>query len=231
LRKNRQGRKESVDVLVADRSSIDSHLLARALQRSRHLFKVVGVATTKSDALRAIRKTKPDIALVSGGFEDDPMGGLELVAQLRDERLATRTIVFLDSPQTDLAIDAFRSGAKGIFWRSKPFASLCKAIRSVHAGQIWASTSDLEIILQSLSRNPVPHYENLRAGLTKREEEVVRKVCEGLSNREISKSLKLSEHTVKNYLSKIFEKLNVSSRSELILYTLSGQLQSGLPQD
>ena len=57
--------------------------------------------------------------------------------------------------------------------------------------------------------------------LTKREEEVVRLVAEGLQNREIAKELKLSEHTIKNYLFHIFEKLGVSSRVELVLYAVS----------
>ena len=57
--------------------------------------------------------------------------------------------------------------------------------------------------------------------LTKREEDVVRLVAEGLQNREIAKELKLSEHTVKNYLFHIFDKLGVSSRVELVLYAVS----------
>jgi len=83
----------------------------------------------------------------------------------------------------------------------------------------------LESILQVLSRSTLPHFMDMKSTrLTRRENEVVAMVAEGLTNREIAGKMRLSEHTVKNYLFRVFEKLGFSSRSELMLYALQGSL-------
>jgi DNA-binding NarL/FixJ family response regulator len=93
----------------------------------------------------------------------------------------------------------------------------------VREGQIWASTRELEYVVGALaSAKPFRGLNaNGRNILSKREDEVVALVADGLTNREVSERLKLSEHTVKSYLFKIFEKLGVSTRVELVLYALS----------
>jgi len=103
------------------------------------------------------------------------------------------------------------------------FKLLRRCVEQVHAGQIWANSSELAEVVEALSRLApvrVVNADGMRL-LTKREEEVVHLVAEGLQNREIATKLKLSEHTVKNYLFHIFDKLGVSSRVELVLYEVS----------
>ena len=88
-------------------------------------------------------------------------------------------------------------------------------------GEIWASKTELCYLLEALSDSapaPITDSKGLNL-LTKREEDVVRLVAEGLTNREISERLSLSEHTVRNYLFRIFDKLGISSRVELVLRT------------
>jgi DNA-binding NarL/FixJ family response regulator len=96
-------------------------------------------------------------------------------------------------------------------------------VEQVQAGQIWADSSELSEVLETFSQVApmrVVNAEGMRL-LTKREEDVVRLLAEGLQNRDIAQELKLSEHTIKNYLFHIFEKLGVSSRVELVLYAVS----------
>jgi len=102
--------------------------------------------------------------------------------------------------------------------RNDSLKLLCKCIRRVHTGQVWATSSDLTFVLQALTgasqlRFPLAGDFD---GLSRREQDVVRCVTEGLSNRTIAQRLELSEHTVRNYLSRIFEKLGVSSRIEIL---------------
>jgi DNA-binding NarL/FixJ family response regulator len=94
----------------------------------------------------------------------------------------------------------------------------------VHKGQVWASSEELHYLLEAVTE-PMPMRFATVAGkplLSARELDVVRCVAEGLSNREIAQRLTLREHTVKNYLFRIFDKLGVSSRVEVVLYALSG---------
>ena len=110
-------------------------------------------------------------------------------------------IVVINSGDREVVVNAFRSGARGLFcFADYPFRLLCKCILSVHQGQVWANSEKL---------------------LTPREEQVVALVADGLSNREIAQELGLSEHTVKKYLFRIFDKLGISSRVELVLYAFS----------
>jgi DNA-binding NarL/FixJ family response regulator len=95
----------------------------------------------------------------------------------------------------------------------------------VRAGQVWASSQELQWILKSLAAREPVHVVNALGVplLTERESQIVQLVVEGVPNKEIASKLAVSAHTVKNHLFRIYEKLGVSSRSELILYALSSR--------
>ena len=95
-------------------------------------------------------------------------------------------------------------------------------------GQVWVNTAQMEFVLEALAGlTPFKVVDAKgRVLLSAREQEVLLCVAEGLTNREIASRLRLSEHTVKNYLFRIFDKLGVSSRVEMVLYAVS-QLASG----
>src|SRR4029077_10761410 len=103
----------------------------------------------------------------------------------------------------------FRSGAHGVFCRTDSFQTLCKCLACVHDGQVWASSAELQFLLEALTGPLVSEGRGLsgRRPLSKREEEVAKLVAQGLSNRQISVRMALREHTVKNYLFRVFEKL------------------------
>ncbi len=100
---------------------------------------------------------------------------------------------------------------------------LCKCISCVHDGEIWANSSQIKLALEALAEAPqLKIVDNGgRALLTERQMQIVRCVADGLTNREIADALNLSEHTVKNYMFRIFDKLGVSTRVEVVLYAYS----------
>lgn len=146
---------------------------------------------------------------------------MDLVRNIRAQAPDTRVVVLIDASDRAAVVDAFRAGAGGVFCRTEHFRLLAKCIQCVHMGQVWASSSELHFLLEALTQ---PTFANFRSDgsspLSSREVDVVRCVAEGLTNREIAQRLKLTEHTVKNYLFRIFDKLGVSSRVEVVLYAL-----------
>src|SRR5258708_5522165 len=122
----------------------------------------------------------------------------------------------------DLVVEGFRAGADGVFSRGESFEMLCKCIRAVGGGQIWANLSQQRFIIEALAMGQPQPIKGANGAnlLTKREDELVRLVAEGLTNREISRQLGLTEHTVRNYLFRIFNKLGTSNRLELALYVI-----------
>jgi len=94
-------------------------------------------------------------------------------------------------------------------------------------GQIWASSEELRFIIEAMAQGEKPLIKNANGTrlLTKREEELVQLVAEDLTNRDISRQLTLREHTVRNYLFRIFNKLGTSNRLELALYVLNKEVR------
>jgi DNA-binding CsgD family transcriptional regulator len=99
----------------------------------------------------------------------------------------------------------------------------CKCISAVHKGEIWAASRDLSVAMNALASTPVVRAVNANGLnlLSKRELEVVQCVVQGFTNQEIADRMGLSRHTIKNYLFRVFDKLGVSSRVELLFMTLS----------
>jgi len=199
---------------------MSTQLLVEALARDRQ-FDMIESAPDKSAFLQLLKREKPHIAVVAARLGEDAGGGSDLVREIRSESPETRVIVLLDRSESAFVVEAFRAGAHGVFCRTEPFRLLSRCIECVHQGQIWASSSELQYLLEALARPTFPKFQT-RGGslLSARESDVVRCVVEGLTNRGIAQRLKLTEHTVKNYLFRIFEKLGVSSRVEVVLYAL-----------
>lgn len=213
----------AISILIAYPHAIARELLVGALNRHEH-FQVVASATTAQEALEAVQSSHPDVALISTTLADGPLSGFGALRQIRECAPEVKAVILFYTPERNLVMDAFRAGARGVFCLSQSgFKLLCRCVEQIHAGQIWADSSELSEVMEAFSQLApmrVANADGMRL-LTKREEDVVRLLAEGLQNREIANELKLSEHTVKNYLFHIFDKLGVSSRVELVLYAVS----------
>ena len=213
-------KRHRIRTLIADKTRMGSQLLREVLRRDQSID-VIASTVGYSEALACVGTQKPDVAVISAELDEDEQKGLELCQEITRSSPATRVIVLMDVAEAEEVAAAFRAGAKGVFFRTDPVDPLSKCIRCVHSEQIWASSQELNTIIEAFARSKKWHGDpSLLSRLTERERHVVSCVAEGLSNREISKRLKVSEHTTKNYIFHIFDKLGVSSRVELILCAL-----------
>ena len=210
---------ERVVVLAVDNTPMNTQLLVGALSQEKQ-FQMLAAPSSPAAILALVKRDKPHVAVLSREFTESAAGS-DLIREIRSQSLSTRVIVLLNSSEREAVISAFRSGALGVFCRTEPVRLLAKCIRCVHAGQVWASSAELQFLVQALGGPGRARLTSeTEAVLSAREIDVVVGLTEGLSNREIARHLKLTEHTVKNYLCRIFEKLGVSSRVEVILHAL-----------
>ena len=213
---------ERIGLLVADDTPMGCELLRNALRRSHHNFDVLACALTRAEAIDGLNTGSIDVALISENLQDGHLMGFQVLRDLRVSDPKTNGVILCNSMRDDLAVDAFRAGAKGVFCRAEPFELLCKCIRAVHSGQVWANSAQLQLILAALANAAPLKVVNAKglSLLARREAQVVALVAEGLTNREIAANVSLSEHTISNYLFRIYNKLGISSRVELVLYVM-----------
>jgi DNA-binding NarL/FixJ family response regulator len=212
----------SIRVLVADNTRIHTQLLADALRRDRRL-QVIAAASHSRDLLEAVTTHSIDVVVISSHLDEEPLRGLEVLRELRASRPEVRAVILLDSSKREIIVEAFRAGARGVFSRHESLETLSKCVRQVYAGQIWANEQQMVFAIEALAASPTVRAvgANGLSLLSKREIEVIHLLAEGLTNRDIAERLGLSQHTIKNYLFRVFDKLGVSSRMELLSLTLS----------
>jgi len=215
----RSGTTEAIQVLVADSSPIQSQLLTRAL-RARRELRVSAVALDAALLHDFMQSNPADVVLIAGNNLPD----LSLLRWLRISYPKVAPVLLVENDDREMVVNAFRAGAKGLFlFNHAPFRTLCKCITCVSRGEIWINRQQMHYVLEALSEVPTLRVVSAsgRLLLTPREEQVVALVADGMSNRETAGELGLSEHTIKKYLLRIFDKLGISTRVELVLYAVS----------
>jgi DNA-binding NarL/FixJ family response regulator len=216
------GRAGTVKVFIADGSQLSCQLIAAAVRRGRYRTRVVGYATDAAGIREGLEKYEADVAVIGARLEEQALAGFDITREIVASRSKPSVVIILDSNKPAMVVEAFRAGASGIFSRDQSSDLLCKCIHAVHKGQVWANSKELHFVIDALGPALAAKSISLRGTglLTKREEGVVHLVAEGMTNRDISQELKLSEHTVRNYLFRIFNKVGTSNRLELALYAI-----------
>lgn len=208
---------KAIGVLVADSNHMQSQLLVSALRR-RPEFRV-SCCESKANAMHSAIVDKPiDVVLMNAKHD------LAAVRNLHLSHPQIAKILLIETSDRNTVVNAFRAGVRGLFcFSDSPFRMLCKCIQCVHQGQLWASNEQLEYLIETITQVPSLRMVNSHGFklLTPREEQVVALVADGLSNRDVARELGLTEHTIKKYLYRIFDKIGVSSRVELVLYAVT----------
>jgi len=209
-----------IRLLIAEDTVMGCQLLRDGLKRARIGLREIHLAATSSQILNLCGTYSIDVALISEDLQDGAQKGLESIDLLRGSHPSVRSVLLVRRIRPEVTLGAFRNGAKGVFCRKESIRSLGRCIAAVQRGQVWANSEQLEVLLQALVDSKPLQLKNFEGAclLTKREDQVAALVAEGLTNREVAKRLGLSEHTVSNYLFKMYEKLGISSRVEFVLY-------------
>jgi DNA-binding NarL/FixJ family response regulator len=200
---------------------MSSDLLANAIAQDRNL-KARGVQA--ADLLDSMANGKAHLAVIGADIIHDTKNGFELAHAVRRVHPAIPIVILLNQSNHNSVIRAFRSGARGVFSRQQPLAEFIDCVEHVRKGFIWAGAQETALLLDALSSIPSPNlsmaFDSSR--LTMREQQVVKCAARGKTNKVIAGELGLSEHTVKNYLFRAFEKLGVSNRIELLFFLTLG---------
>ncbi len=208
---------------------LDDHTLlregTRQLLTAFPYLTVIGEAANGEEALLVVDQLRPDVALVD--IQLPGMNGLEVTRQIVANFPGTRVLILTAHADEDYLQAALNSGAAGYLLKTTPAYELAEAIRAVRSGTTVIDTS---IVVRFV--NQVKVQASVRTtDLTAREQEIMRLVGHGLSNKAIAAHLGISHRTVEGHLHRIFEKENVSSRTELLRYALEHNLLSIQPAD
>jgi two-component system, NarL family, nitrate/nitrite response regulator NarL len=198
--------------------SDDHPLILDGLQNLFRLekdFKVVARCLDGEEAVKAVRKHKPDVLVLD--IRMPGIDGLSLLRQMKKEKLSTRVVLLTGELDEEELAEAVRLGVRGLVLKEMAPKLLVQCIRQVHAGELWLEKQSVTNALEKLLQRESGQREVAQL-LTPREIEIVKQIVAGLSNSEIAKKLFISEGTVKTHLHNIYEKLGVDSRAKLTRY-------------
>lgn len=214
-----------IRVAVFEQTPMSCELMARALESSPYNIRVVAAGlSAEFDGESQLNGS--NVVVIGSSLQNGHLTGFTLLRRLTKANRGLNCVLLIDRDDRELVIEAFRSGAVGICERGQSCDQLCKCIACVNQGQIWASNHQKRWALEALSNGLPPFITDARGEviLTRREHEIVSGVAEGMKNREIAELLHVSENTVKNHMFRIFERLGISSRAELVLYLLGQRI-------
>ncbi len=202
---------------------VDDHPLVReGLKSILHPateYDVVGQAGNAGDAIRMVKKLKPDLVLLDLGLPDK--SGLELSHEIRTISPPTRILIVSMHSKVDYIVKAFQAGATGYMTKESATERLLKGIEIVLNGEYFMDGAVSHAVVQKLMQTPEKEMKITDAGyetLTSREQEIMVLLAEGYSAKEAAEKLFISPKTVENHRANIMNKLGLHSTLELVRY-------------
>ena len=199
---------------------VDDHDLFRAALRQLiegHGFRVVGDSRCDASSIDMARRTKANIVLMDA-VDDGGTSSADLIATFASELPDAGVIIFTRSERRADIYATLRAGARGYVAKSQPIDVLADAINSVHAGNGWIQPSTIATVLEFLRTGNMPMIS--RKDMSDREIEVIALVARGYENNEIAEMLGISGKTVKNHVSNILSKLDMTNRVQLAVFAV-----------
>lgn len=207
---------DKIKVIIADDSDFVRDGMRIILQVDEE-FEVLGCAANGKEAIALAKKTPPDVFLMD--IQMPEMDGIEATKYIVENNMG-KVLILTTFDDDELVQNALRNGAKGYLIKNHTPEHLKQMIKSVYYGTGVME----EAILENLAKNTeVSSTGFCEEGYTSRELDIIKAVAEGLSNKEIAGKLFISEGTVKNYLTAILAKENLSHRTALAVYYLTGK--------
>jgi DNA-binding NarL/FixJ family response regulator len=220
--------RQRIRLLVVDDQPLIRRGLAVMLATEPDI-EVVGQAGDGAEAIEAVRRDRPDVVLMD--LQMPRVGGVAATRTIVGERPETQVVVLTTFDTDELVFDAIRAGAQAYLLKDAPEADVLDTIRAVHRGESRLSPNIARKVMEQFrllparagAADPAPAKDDEPASLdalTAREERILALIAEGKSNREIARTVFLAEGTVKNYVSRIMEKLHARTRTELAVKAL-----------
>lgn len=202
---------------IVGQDEMNSGLLAAMIRRE---LNCEAFGTSTSELLSLLRNQAIDVAIIDADIGHEAGAGFGLATTISSEFPEVRIVILVTKPSREATISSLRAGACGIFNRQQPIGQFIECIEHVRDGAIWAGPAETRFLLDAMKDTAVLNALAVDKSptLSAREMQVVRAAASGKTNKEIASELRLSEHTVKNYIFRAFEKLGVSSRIELLIY-------------
>ncbi len=179
-------------------------------------LRVVAELTTEENVIQMLEEQEPDVLLLDLGTPQAK--GLLTLQGIQQESIMTKVIVLTHPEHQPETVAAVKCGASGIVLKKMKTNVLLNAIRAVHEGRVWLDAATTTAVMSELSS---PFVKNPQ--LSGRETQIVNLVVQGCSNKEIAEKLSIARQTVNNHTHKIFRKLNIPDRVNLVLYALGPQ--------
>jgi DNA-binding NarL/FixJ family response regulator len=205
---------------------VDDHQLVRVglrtvLHNHHHGITIVGEAGSKADAVRLVEQLKPDVVLMDVRLPDG--SGIEACRDVFASHPETRVIFLTSFADDELALAAVLAGAQGYVLKTIDSDLLVRSIQAVANGQSLLSPGLIQQALDRIQSEPAQAGPVRTQSLAPQEERVLALVAKGLTNKEIASELQLSDKTVKNYLSNVFHKLQISRRTQAASFFIKRQ--------
>ena len=212
----------SISVFLADDHTIVRDGL-RYLLEAHGGIKVVGEAGNGRDAVRAVKKLRPDVVVMDILMAD--LNGIEATDQICQECPATRVVILSMQSSSESILRALRAGARGYLFKESAGRELVQAIHAVDAGHRYLSAKVSDEVVSACLKQEEAFRDPL-AALSRREREVLQLVVEGRTSAEIAGTLYLSVKTVETYRSRLMKKLNIGDVPGLIKFAIQQGLTS-----
>ena len=201
-------------VLVADDHTLVRESLVAVLEADGRCV-VVGQAANGSDALAAVVRLDPDVAIVDISMPG--LGGLEVVRRLRGDAPRTRVLVLTMHEEQEYLLQAVRAGAAGFLLKDSPTVELIAAVAAVGAGRGHFGPLAAAVLAGQLHA-PTRAIDDPDRDLTAREREVFHLIIEGLSTKEVARRLDISAKTAENHRARVLAKLEARNTADVIRY-------------
>ena len=205
---------ESLRVLIADDHPLFRHGIAALLQTSSE-FEVVGEATTGAEALTLAEQLQPDVILMD--IQMPAINGIEATRHILHTSPHIRILIVTMSEDDASVFTAMRAGARGYILKDAQKDDILRAIRAIGRGEAIFSPAIAGRLIDFFATPRPSTPAQAFPELTEREREILNLIAQGHSNPEIAARLVLSPHTVRNYVSNIFSKLQVVDRAQAIV--------------
>ena len=201
-----------IDVLLVDDFPLVREGMATALTRDPGIH-VVGQAENGKQGLQMARELQPDVVLLDLHMPE--MGGMMTLERLHDEVPKARVLIMTASEKAETLLAAVSAGATGYITKRTTRQELREAVWTVHGGGSVIAPSLAGHLMRQYSKASHGAAEDLRNALTSREQEVLRLLAQGMTDRQIGEEIYVSPRTVQNHLARIRDKTGLKRRAEL----------------